>query len=265
MTRALHAERVDVRTSEGADFHGVDLELGLGEAMAITSIGPADLRALLEVLAGLRAPAAGRVIWERLPALSDLDDETLGLARRYQALRWLRQTHAYVSDSVALLANLTVFENVALPLRYHFNPPERTVRERTERMLAQLGLEAAADERPAWLQLGARRRACVGRALILEPSVLCLDSPLSDIDDDSAGIITSVLLEYLHKVGLSILVTSFEPRPLLSIVSRVLVFRGGRQVAELEGAELDERTFLDRLAELRLAPEPGTTAVEGKD
>ncbi|MEM7232531.1 MAG: ATP-binding cassette domain-containing protein [Planctomycetota bacterium] len=247
---ALSTKDLFVRAKQGPAFRGIGLEVSVGEALAITSVGSADLSGLLEVLAGLREPDAGTVRWNRLPALDVLNDPQSGEVDRYRARRWLRQTNAFVSDSVALLNNLTVAENIALPLRYHFNAPENTVRERTETLLAELELEAHATERPAWLSIGVRRRAALGRALILEPTSLFLDAPISDIDEESAAILLSVLAKYSKATKMTTVVASFDCRRLLSLVERVLVIGEGRIVETISGGSLEETKYFERLHEL---------------
>lgn len=251
MTAALTATALAVPTNHGPPFKDVDFVLEKGEALGVTSIGLTDLRALLEALAGLRRASAGRVIWGGLPALGALYDDAASLRERYRALRGLRRLMGYVSDTVSLINNLTVYDNVALPLRYHFDPPERTVEERTERLLSMLCLEPVRALRPAALSLGAKRRAALARALILDPTVLFLDSPFSDIDNDSAEILVSVVDHYAKKVGLSVIAASYDPRQILTMASRVIVFHGGSIVATLSGEALEESRFLAEIARLQ--------------
>lgn len=253
MTAALTAIGLTVASTDGNEFRDLDLTVERGETLGLTSIGFANFRGLLETLAGLRRPAAGKVVWGGLPALDALYDSRAPLTSRYRALRGLRRTTGYVSDTVSLINNLTVFDNVALPLRYHFNAPERTVEERTEKVLELLGLAALARERPTGLSLGAKRRAALARALILDPTVLFLDSPFSDIDNDSTDFLVSVLTHYSEKVGLAIVVASYEPRQLLSIATRVFVFRGGAIVEALAGEALSENRFPAELARIHAA------------
>lgn len=247
MKFTLSVQKLAVKTREGPDFRDLSFELGFGEAVAVTSVGPAELRKLLEVLAGLQRPTDGKVYWHRLAPLNVGKSGKTSRFRLYRTIRGLRLTNAYVSGSVALFNDLSVFDNIALPLRYHFSPPERIVEERTERLIDLLRLADVADEKPTNLHLGILQRAALGRALILEPTILFLDSPLSDVDTESARILFSVLKHYLKKIGLSVLATSYEPLSLLPLVSRVLVLFNGNVAHVLEGSDLGERAFLENM------------------
>lgn len=251
MIPVLTVEELSVETNEGPDFQDVGFQLSLGEAAAATSIGPADLGALLEVLAGLKRADKGRVSWNRLPAISILDDASASAYRRYRILRGLRQSNSYVSPSVSLLNHLTIYENIALPLRYHFDPPERVVEERTLRLMDRLKLSEVAGYHPAGLPLGVVRRASVARALILEPTILFLNSPLSAIDNESSDILISALSHFRNKVGLTVLAASYEPRTLLSLVTRLFIFSNGKLNHVLQGEELHESVFFRRMSHLQ--------------
>lgn len=132
---------------------------------------------LLEVAAGLRAPAAGQV------RLLGRDPATL----RGPALAALRREVALVyGRGGRLFGHLTLAQNVALPLCYHRNCTIEAAAEETGRLLAAFGLEALAARLPGQVNPAWQQRAALARALILRPAVLFLDHPLEWLNDTHA-------------------------------------------------------------------------------
>ncbi|MBN1443349.1 MAG: ATP-binding cassette domain-containing protein [Planctomycetes bacterium] len=238
-----------VSTPDGPDIQDLDFRVRAGEAVALTSLGPCDLPTLVEVLSGLRWPDGGTVSRGDLRSAERFHSSQPRL-RSYQSSRKLRITGSLVSPTVSLINNLSLFDNIALPLRYHFAPSEKVVDERTGRLLEALHLTSEARERPAGLARGIVRRTQLARALILEPTVIFLDSFISDIDQESARLIVAALREYLEKGILAVVAAGYDPLPLLPLVSRVLVLFDGRLAGSMEGEDLDEKNFLENMNRL---------------
>lgn len=240
----LRVRGLHVRASVDVDLRGLDLTLERGEAAALTSLGPADLPRLFRVLAGLEWPEEGEVVRGEL-TFSATARRTQPRLRKYRTVRKLRMTGGILSPTVALINNLDLFDNIALPLRYHFAPSERVVDDRTGHLLERLGLSDHAGLRPAGLTPGILRRAQLARALILEPTMLFVESTLSDVDNESTSLMLETIREYLDKRLLSVLVVSYDPRRFLPIVRRVHFILGGKIVGELEGRPIDEKAYFD--------------------
>jgi ABC-type sulfate/molybdate transport systems ATPase subunit len=248
---------LSARSADGSTFHGISFDVPPGEGVAITSIGPADFLSLLEVLAGLAQPLSGEVRWRQFPGLDPLYDESASVARRYWALRMLREKTGFVSDTVSLINNISIFDNIALPLRYHKSLDEEDADERVDRILHLLEIAEVADDRPAQLPLEVRRRAAIGRALVLDPVVVFLDSPLANLDGRSCEIILTALRVYSEKAGMSIVAMSYDVRPLLSVVSSVVVLHDGKPIEALTKDRLEEGRFPAELERLRRAHSAG--------
>lgn len=161
----IAAEAADGRVSVRA----VNWRVAAGEQWVISGPPASGKTHLLEVAAGLRAPAAGRV------RLLGRDPATL----RGAALAALRREVALVyGRGGRLFGHLTLAQNVALPLCYHYNCPPEAAAEETARLLAAFGLETLAARLPGQLNPAWQQRAALARALILRPAVLFLDHPL---------------------------------------------------------------------------------------
>lgn len=253
MSVVFRAEGLQLKVADGDAFSDIGVEVHAGEAIGITSTGTADLCALLEVFAGLRAPDAGQVRWKSLPALAKaLHDKTAPGRQRYRAEQWLRCSNGFISDSVGLLNSLTIAENVSLPYSYHHNEVGREVADRCDKMLVSLDLNRVASSRPGGLPLGIRRRAMLARALMLAPGGLFLDSPLSGVDEDSARIMLEVVAKVTRETGMIAIVTSFECRRYLPLLSGVLVLQGGRIAGRIDGREITASDYTQRLERLQL-------------
>ncbi len=110
--------------------------------------------------------------------------------------------------SGALLANLTLRENLLLPLQFHRRPPPDEAARATAAALARFGLEECAEVRPEDVTLPVRRRVALARATLLDPELLVLDDPLDDLEADAARDVLSGLAAWLRERPRGLLVTS---------------------------------------------------------
>jgi phospholipid/cholesterol/gamma-HCH transport system ATP-binding protein len=194
---------------DGEALLGLSFELGAGEALQLC--GPVDAGgAALRALVGLQEADAGQV---RL-----LGEDPHALPRR--ASQALLARVGWLPREGALLANLTLRENLLLPLRFHLGG--RGAPDAAPRALARLGLAEAPDVRPERVTLGLRRRVALARAMLLEPALLLLDGPLHDLDDEDAAALTAAILAYAREPGRAVLVASPYP-DLASALSARLV------------------------------------------
>ena len=250
MGSILTVKNVDVTGPAEPGFHALDFEVVSGQALGIAELGSADLGRLLDVLAGLEPPRSGEITWDGVTSRSREEAVTSG--RRYRIERKLRLEIGFLSASASLLQNRTLEENIALPLLYHFRLPDAEVAGRVLRLVTLLNLGFDAGRRPAGLSLGVRRRAELARALILQPRLLILESPFSNVERESARIMVAALKELQSDRATGILVASDNPLQLAPVVSRILVYEGGKLSGSLDDRELaDQGLLADRTALLR--------------
>jgi phospholipid/cholesterol/gamma-HCH transport system ATP-binding protein len=145
---------------------------------------------LLRLVAGLIKPDRGRV--------RVLGVETTPL--REEALLPLRRRMGVVFQGAALFDSLTVYENVAYPLREHARAPETDVADRVHGLLARVGLRDVDAKLPADLSGGMKKRVGIARALALEPELVLYDEPTAGLDPTNAHLITE-LVEALKTEG----------------------------------------------------------------
>ncbi|MBK9518069.1 MAG: ATP-binding cassette domain-containing protein [Anaeromyxobacter sp.] len=186
----------------GPLVRGLDLALRPGQALQLhgpTEAGAAVLRALL----GLARPRAGTV------RLLGQDPSAL---RRREAAGLLARVGWLPRDG-ALLANLTLRENLRLPLEFHLGhrEGEEALAAREAAALARFGLADAPDVRPEHAPLPVRRRLALARAVVLDPALLLLDDPLDDLDEAASAALAADLAAWAGHPGHALLVTSPDP------------------------------------------------------
>ena len=189
---------------------GVDIELGIGEFVAVMGPSGSGKSTLLHVLAGLE-PATSGEIWlrgERVDGLS-----TAGWAI-------LRRRHiGFVFQFFNLLSNMTVADNVELPALLA-GAGARQARNRREELLAELGLTDKATAAPARLSGGEQQRVALARALANEPSLLLADEPTGNLDSSNTRDVLR-LLRRAHAGGQAILLVTHDAR-VASLADRVI-------------------------------------------
>jgi len=178
---------------------GLDLAIGPGSGRALQLHGPAESGgAVLRALVGLERPLAGTArLFGVDPAALSRRSARSTLAR----VGWLPRQGA-------LLANLTLRENLLLPLEFHGQAQGPS---RCAAALERFGLAEAPDLRPEFAGLAVRRRVALARAVLLDPALLLLDDPLDDLDEESAAALAAALTAWAGEPGHALLVTSPDP------------------------------------------------------
>ena len=165
-----------MRDASAVTVEGVNWSVTAGDFWAIGGLQGSGKRDLLMLVGGMAAPAAGAYFFQGLE-MPLFEDEHLA-----ERLRM-----GYVFDGGQLFNQLTVAENIALPLRYHKNLTEADTETAVRRMLELTELTDWADSTPGAITRIWRKRVGLARALILQPDVLLLDNPLSGLDARQGG------------------------------------------------------------------------------
>lgn len=191
----------------------VTLDTRQGECIGIIGKSGCGKSSLLKIMAGLEQPLAGRVLYDgsELYHLSD---------RRFNEMQ---SRTGYVFQDAALLANLSIFENVALPIRYHSHLSETEIRTLVFDMLENLGVRIRTDQRPAVFPLGTRKMVSLARALVLKPEIVFMDDPTGGIDRASREYALDNLLR-LKKESRMTTIFVTQDNELLSLLADRLLF-----------------------------------------
>lgn len=198
-----------------AALQDVNLSIESGEVIGLQGASGAGKSTLLNVIGGLERPSTGDVIFEKR-RINDLSDEDLALYRR--------QTVGFVFQSSHLLAPLTVFENVMLPLV----PTVRSEAEKTERVeevLERARISHRSDHLPGELSGGEQQRAAIARAIVNAPQIVLADEPTGELDEANADNIIE-LLTSLSTEGVTVVIASHDRR-VLEAAGRLVTMRDG--------------------------------------
>ncbi len=220
-------DRVSASESDQTLVEDISFTVHRGEAVALVGSNASGKSLVLRLCAGLEAPASGTV---------RVLDTDAACATEKQLLA-LRQRVGFVFAKPALISNMTVFNNVALPLRYHTVLPETEVRERALARLTECGVDTFRDWMPSDLTLGVARQAALARAMVMDPDILCVDEVLLGLDADDLVRLRKILERYRRAGRPTIVATINAPTSLLHVMDRLVLLRAGRLVAACPPAE----------------------------
>ena len=150
---------------------------------------------------------------------------------RRAGLYVLRKRMGMLFQNGALLTDLSVFENVAFPLREHTDLPERLIRQLVLTKLQAVGLRGAAGLMPAELSGGMGRRVALARAIVMDPEILIYDEPFVGLDPISLGVILRLIRRLNDALGLTSIVVSHDVKEISSVADTVFLLSGGKVVA----------------------------------
>ena len=202
-----------------AVLRSLDLQVELGEMVAIVGASGVGKSTLLHVLGGLDTFEAGTV---RIgDAVIDRMDDDARVVFRNRHVGFVFQFHH-------LLPEFTALENVEMPLFLAGQPPAAR-RQRATALLERVGLSARREHRPGALSGGEQQRVAVARALVCEPSLLLADEPTGNLDEATASDLQRLLRDMHREASLTSIIVTHNPTFAASC-DRVLRLEGGRLV-----------------------------------
>jgi len=175
----------DVHFSRGSKliFDGVDMDIQRGKVTAIMGPSGTGKTTLLKIIGGQLRPSQGSV---------EVDGSNIH-AIRHKELYQLRKKMGMLFQSGALLTDITVFDNVAFPLREHTNLPESMIRSLVLMKLQAVGLRGAFNLMPSELSGGMARRVALARASSLDTMMIMYDEPFPGQDPISMGVLVQLI------------------------------------------------------------------------
>jgi phospholipid/cholesterol/gamma-HCH transport system ATP-binding protein len=203
-------------------FDGINISVPKGKVTAVMGPSGSGKTTLLQLIGGQLVPEAGTIMveGESIP--------TLSRSRLYQ----LRKRMGMLFQSGALFSDLSVFENVAFPLREHTDLPEDLIRDLVLMKLQAVGLRGAHELKPSQLSGGMARRVALARALALDPNLIMFDEPFAGQDPISMGILVQLIRLLNDALRLTSIIVSHDVHETITIADYVYIIAEGRVVGE---------------------------------
>jgi phospholipid/cholesterol/gamma-HCH transport system ATP-binding protein len=196
---------------------GVSLQVQKGEILALIGGSGHGKTVILKHVAGLMKPDLGKVYVN--------GKDLYGL--RGDELEQLRSQLGFLFQSGALFSSLTVFDNVAFPLREKTHSGEREIREKVLNVLEQVGLRGAEDKYPAQISGGMIKRTALARSVVRDPEIMLFDEPTTGLDPVIAHTILDLVKSIHKKLGFTGIIVSHELSRVFQIVQKVAMLQDG--------------------------------------
>jgi phospholipid/cholesterol/gamma-HCH transport system ATP-binding protein len=205
-----------------AVIDGVSLNVHRGETLVIMGGSGCGKSTLLRHIIGVMKPSSGsvRIFGEEITAMNDREID--GVRKRFGML----------FQSGALLASLTVGENVGLPLFQHTDLSVEEIQEVVNQKLQLVGLKGFENLKPAEISGGMRKRVGLARALALDPELLFSDEPTSGLDPIMTAVVDKLTLELTKAEGMTAVVVTHDMTSAFRIATRMIMLGRGRILAQ---------------------------------
>jgi phospholipid/cholesterol/gamma-HCH transport system ATP-binding protein len=203
-------------------LENVSLVVPRGKVLALMGTSGGGKTTILRLMGGQLRPLTGQVLFDGVD-LSTLDEPGLYAMRRRMGMLF---------QFGALFTDLSVFENVAFPLREHTNLTSSMVRDLVLMKLNAVGLRGARDLFPCEISGGMARRVALARAMALDPDVMLYDEPFAGLDPISMGVAANLIRDLNQALGTTSVVVSHDVNETFQIADHVVFVANGTVVAQ---------------------------------
>lgn len=201
-------------------FNGVDIDIPRGKVTAIMGPSGTGKTTLLKLIGGQLKPQKGSILFhgENIPAM------------KTRKLYEVRKKMGMLFQSGALLTDMSVFDNIAFPLREHTSLPEVMIRDLVLMKLQAVGLRGARDLNPSQLSGGMARRVALARAIALDPEMILYDEPFTGQDPISMGVLVQLIRNMNDALELTSVIVSHDIQETMAIADKIYVISQGKVI-----------------------------------
>ena len=196
ITKIFYTDEIETHA-----LSGVDIDIGKGEFVSIAGPSGCGKSTLLSIVGLLDSPTEGTYL---------LDGEPVAQLSALERARIRNRQIGFVFQAFNLIGDLTVYQNVELPLTYRgMAAPER--KQRVQRALERVGMAHRTKHFPAQLSGGQQQRVAVARSIVADPPILLADEPTGNLDSKNGEAVMDLLRD-LHRGGATIVMVTHDPR-----------------------------------------------------
>ena len=224
----LRIEDVTFRYASRVILNDVSLSFGRGQVVAIMGGSGMGKTTLLKLIGGLLSPEKGRIVF---------DSEVMNPADQ-KAIYRMRRRMGMLFQFGALFTDLSVFDNVAFPMREQTDLDEETIRDLVLMKLNAVGLRGAAHLMPSEISGGMARRVALARAIALDPALIMYDEPFAGLDPISLGVTANLIRKLNDALHSTSVIVTHDVAETFEIADYVYMINAGRVAAEGSPEEL---------------------------
>lgn len=242
-TPLIQLENVTKYFGENRVLDGVNLDIYRGEITTVIGKSGEGKSVLLKHIIGLMKPDSGTIYF---------DGKTM-LTRNRKEQRAFRDKFSYMFQDSALFDSMTVYDNIALPLREGTKQSSRQIREKVETRMDQLDISGIGGKFPGQLSGGMKKRVALARALVTDPEIVLFDEPTTGLDPIRKQSVHKMISGYQKRFGFTGVVVSHEIPDVFTISQRVAMLSEGKIIyaGDPQGIETSD----DPLIQAFLHPE----------
>jgi phospholipid/cholesterol/gamma-HCH transport system ATP-binding protein len=210
----------------------MSIDVAPGESLVIVGGSGSGKSVTLKHIIGLLKPDRGKILIDG-EDVTTMNDRDLNRFRRHFGMSF---------QEGALFDSMSVFENIAFPLRRHTKMTEAEIRARVEECLEDVHLHNVEKKRPSELSGGMRRRVGFARAISLKPDILLFDEPTTGLDPVISDVIADLILEMDHKLGTTTVTITHDMKVAFKIADRVAMLYEGHIIEQGTPEEFQRST-----------------------
>ena len=233
----IQIEDVYKRFGDNQVLNGASLSIRKGEVGTIIGKSGGGKSVLLKHIIGLLEPDAGRILFMGR-SLSEM---------KKKEKRAFKRKFSYMFQGTALFDSMTVFDNIALPLKERTSLGDTDIRKQVASKMTQLDLATIEDRYPSQLSGGMKKRVALARALITDPEIVLFDEPTTGLDPIRKNAVHSMISEYQQRFGFTGIVVSHEIPDIFFISQHIAMLDNGKIL--FEGTPIEIQTQSDPIVQ----------------